>query len=69
MKLSERVLTSFIVFCLVFLYLGLSRTTYNTVDISEKINKVKSTLKVNQELIIFNSKNPFNFKIAFLDKW
>ena len=62
MKLSERILTLFVVFCLVLLYLGLSRTTYSTVDISDTLKKVKSELKSNQELITFKSKNPFNFK-------
>ena len=62
MKLSERILTSFIVLCLVLLYLGLSRTTYNTINISDELKKVKSELKTNQELIVFKSKNPFNFK-------
>ena len=62
MKLSERILTLFVFFCLVLLYLALSRTTYNTVDISDTLKKVKSELKSNQELITFKSKNPFNFK-------
>ena len=62
MKLSERILTLFVVFCLVLLYLGLSRTTYSTVDITDILKKVKSELKSNQELITFKSKNPFNFK-------
>tara|TARA_Y100001935_G_scaffold255234_1_gene267230 strand:+ start:898 stop:1941 length:1044 start_codon:yes stop_codon:yes gene_type:complete len=62
MKLSERILTLFVVFCLVLLYLGLSRTTYNSIDISETLKKVKSELNSNQELIVFKSKNPFNFK-------
>ena len=62
MKLNERILTSFIVLCLVLLYLGLSRTTYNTINISDELKKARSELKTNQELIVFKSKNPFNFK-------
>ena len=37
------------------------KTSYNEVDISQELKKVKEGLSINQELIVFNSKNPFNF--------
>ncbi len=43
------------------LYLANYKTSYLEVDIADKLRLVESNLSDNQELIVFNSKNPFNF--------
>ena len=63
----------YIIVVIILLYIGYSifvSPNYRTIDIADHIVKVKSELKNNQELIIFDSKNPFNFYDIFnrLDK-
>jgi len=70
MKLKENFFVFLVLLFLVCSYLFLSRTTYDQVDISNALNKAKASLKVNQEIILFDSKNPFNFRdvLSDLDK-
>jgi dienelactone hydrolase len=70
MKLKDRFFVFLVLLFLASLYLFLSRTTYDQVDISNALNKAKANLKVNQEIIVFDSKNPFNFRdvLSDLDK-
>ena len=37
------------------------KTSYQEVDIEYQLKEIKATLLPNQEVIVFNSKNPFNF--------
>ena len=37
------------------------KTSYREVDIEGELTEIKTTLLPNQEIIVFNSKNPFNF--------
>ena len=50
----------FILFLLLY-YLFNYRTTYDEYDISPLLREVRETLNKDQELVVFNSKNPFNF--------
>ena len=57
-----------IVIIIVILILGYSISvtpSYDTIDISAALDKARSALKENQEIIIFDSKNPFNFYDVF----
>jgi dienelactone hydrolase len=57
-----------IVIIIVILILGYSISvtpSYDTIDISAALEKARSALKENQEIIIFDSKNPFNFYDVF----
>ena len=65
MKLKDRFFVFLVLLFLACLYLFLSRTTYDQVDIASALNKAKANLKVNQEIIVFDSKNPFNFYDIF----
>ena len=50
------------------LYFGYSITvtpSYKTLDITSALEEAKSKLKENQEIVIFDSKNPFNFYDVF----
>ena len=67
MKLKDRFFVFLVLLFLASLYLFLSRTTYDQVDISNALNKAKANLKVNQEIILFDSKNPFNFRDILSD--
>ena len=54
----------FAIFLIIIIFIGCSITitpTYNSLDISQAIDSAKATLKDNQEIVIFDSKNPFNF--------
>ena len=39
--------------------------SYDTLDISAALKKAQTTLKDNQEIVVFDSKNPFNFYDVF----
>ena len=57
-----------IVIIIVILILGYSISvtpSYDTIDISAALEKARSALKENQEIIVFDSKNPFNFYDVF----
>ena len=57
-----------IVIIIVILILGYSISvtpSYDTIDISSALEKARSNLKENQEIIVFDSKNPFNFYDVF----
>ena len=57
-----------IIIVLIILFIGYSITvtpSYKTLDITHAVNNAKSTLKDNQGIVIFNSKNPFNFYDVF----
>ena len=57
-----------IVIIIVILITGYSISvtpSYDTLDISAALGKAKATLKDNQEIVVFNSKNPFNFYDVF----
>mgnify|MGYP001288190638 CR=1 FL=1 len=67
MKLKDRFFVFIVLLFLVCLFVFLSRTTYDEVDISSALNKAKANLKENQEIIVFDSKNPFNFRDILKD--
>ena len=57
-----------IIIVLIILFIGYSITvtpSYKTLNITHAIDKTKTTLKDNQEIVIFDSKNPFNFYDIF----
>lgn len=55
---------SFVV--LLFILYSISITpSYNTLDISVALDQAQKTLKPNQEIVLFQSKNPFNFYDIF----
>ena len=57
-----------IVIIIVILIIGYSisiRPSYDTIDISAALEKARIALKDNQEIIVFDSKNPFNFYDVF----
>ena len=51
----------FIAFFAIFFILSAYKTSYEEVDVSDHIRIIKSQLSRNQEIIVFNSKNPFSF--------
>jgi len=62
----KRILLVFII--IVILILGYSiflTPSYDTIDISATLENARSALKDNQEIIVFESKNPFNFYDVF----
>ena len=65
MKLKEITL-NFIVFAsLVGLVLFFYETKYDEVDIESVLESERLSLKSNQTLVVFSSKNPFNFYDIF----
>ena len=57
-----------IVIVLTVLFIGYSITvtpSYTTLDITHAIDEAKVALKDNQEIVVFDSKNPFNFYDVF----
>ena len=57
-----------IVIIIVILILGYSISvtpSYDTLDISAALGEAQTTLKDNQEIVVFNSKNPFSFYDVF----
>ena len=70
----------YIIIALVILFIGYSISvtpSYDTLDITHAIEKARSELKENQEIVVFDSKNPFNFydifnrieEISYQNKW
>ena len=60
--------TLIIIIVLIILFIGYSITvtpSYTTLDITHAIDKEKTALKDNQEIVVFDSKNPFNFYDVF----
>ena len=55
------VIAVFITFLAIFFILSGYRTSYSEVDISSHIRAVQSKLSKDQEIIVFDSKNPFSF--------
>ena len=58
----------YILLILVFIFIGYSISvspSYESLDITGALNKAKSILKPNQEIVTFESKNPFNFYDIF----
>ncbi len=53
--------TIFITFFAIFFVLSNYKTSYEEVDISNHIRNIELKLSQNQEIIVFNSKNPFSF--------
>ena len=49
----------------VFAYFISLAPNYESINISEALSVARSTLKENQEIIVFDSKNPFNFHDIF----
>jgi len=57
-----------IIIVLIALLIGYSITvapSYKTLDITRALDTAKITLKDNQEIVVFDSKNPFNFYDVF----
>ena len=60
--------TLIIIIVFIVLFIGYSITvtpSYTTLDITHAIDEAKTTLKDNQEIVVFDSKNPFNFYDVF----
>ena len=70
MKYRQYLLNLFVVVALVAVVVFMYETKYDTVDIYTAVQKTVSELGENQEILIFDSKNPFNFYDVFhnLDK-
>ncbi len=57
-----------IIIVLIVLFIGYLITvtpSYKTLDITHAIDQARATLKANQEIVVFDSKNPFNFYDVF----
>ena len=67
MKLKDRFYVLLVLICMVITYVLLSRTTYSEVDITDALNAARANLKQNQEILVFDSKNPFNFRDILRD--
>ena len=61
MKPSQKFYNFIVLFGLVSLFLFLHKTKYDEVDISDALKAAVSELKENQQIVVFDSKNPFNF--------
>ena len=61
MKLRETILSIALFLLLILSYVFLSTTKYEQVDIGDALSVAMDSLSSNQELIVLNSKNPFNF--------
>ena len=62
----KRILLIVIFFILLFAgYLISITPSYDALDISEALDEARATLKNNQEILVFDSKNPFNFYDVF----
>ena len=61
MKSSQKFYNFIVLFGLVLLFLFLYKTKYDEVDISDALKTAVSELKENQQILVFDSKNPFNF--------
>ena len=61
-KIILLIVFMFFLACVYFISLA---PNYESIDISEALLSVRSTLKNNQEIVVFDSKNPFNFHDIF----
>ena len=62
----KRLLFIGIFFVLIFIGYKISVTpSYETIDIGAALEEAKKTLKSNQAIVVFESKNPFNFYDIF----
>ena len=61
MKSKQHLFNLFVVLALITVVIFMYETKYDEVDIDPAIKAAVLTLKPNQEIIIFDSKNPFNF--------
>ena len=61
MKPRQRFYNFIIILGLFLLFLFLHKTKYDQVDISDALKIAASKLNENQQIIVFDSKNPFNF--------
>ena len=62
----KRILLVVIIIVILILGYSISLTpSYDTIDISATLENARSVLKDNQEIIVFDSKNPFNFYDIF----
>jgi dienelactone hydrolase len=62
----KTILLIILVFTLLLIGYSITVTpSYKTLDITHAIDKAKATLKNNQEIVVFDSKNPFNFYDVF----
>ena len=52
---------------LIFVYFISLSPDYESIDISNALVEARSMLKDNQEIIVFDSKNPFNFRDILKD--
>ena len=60
--------TLIIIIVFIALFVGYSiavTPSYTTLDIAHAIGEAKTTLKDNQKIVVFDSKNPFNFYDVF----
>ena len=67
MKLKDRFYIFLVLVGMVLTYALLSRTTYSEVDITAALVEANANLKENQEILVFDSKNPFNFRDILRD--
>ena len=65
MKYKQYILNLFVVVCLIATIILMYETKYDTTDIHPIIQEQVAELKANQEVIIFDSKNPFSFYDVF----
>ncbi len=63
--MKKILLIVFIIFILITGYSISVTPTYDTLNISAALEKARATLKENQKILIFDSKNPFNFYDIF----
>ena len=61
MKLRQKFYNFIVLIGLFLLFLFFHNTKYDQVDISDALKSAMSNLGENQQIIIFDSKNPFNF--------
>ena len=62
----KRILLIVIIIVILIIGYAISITpSYDTIDISAALEKARIALKDNQEIIVFDSKNPFNFYDVF----
>ena len=63
--MKKIILLIILIVFLAFAYFISLAPNYEPIDISEALSEARSNLKSNQEIIVFDSKNPFNFHDIF----
>ena len=63
--MKKIILLIILIMVVVFAYFISLAPNYKSINISETLSVARSTLKENQEIIVFDSKNPFNFHDIF----